>query len=647
MVGPPVVSPGVQGQGFSPPTPPIRQSIMKDATGAVLRATERELAFTLKIPNSTANLGKVHKAFIDDLFRATENEATLLPSNDRTTPVPDSIREPKDFPKTDPDHRAFFRRHANQRDTLVFHTIITSLSIDELKKRMLLNLQANNLWMTNESLKSKEMAVIAFVWKAPARLLHRPSFAKKINDYLGKIELNFEQQSLLKRASEDAELPELPQVFINIRSFKHGNTNRVETEAPAILAPKSYSRLMKELVSQIPFDAIGYEIVPSGMVAKIGEENYRKALIANNDYNNCIRVIEILYMHKSHFDLTVTYNNETGTIGDWFTNSPLIIDVQPTNRSEEIGKYFVIVEECHIVQARREVAALLRVFQNNDDAYGSHYPRFPCIANGPLADGAAERTAESLAKKFASLQADTMIPNSQKPAEELTAWSPSRSEVVFDWQSTREFPSVSQELATPAKSPPNAIDDMATQARSAYTNDIETTVSELKTVVTESIAAQSRMLQQFMHTSQQQQQQLMESTQIQQATTNQLLQHLSSIMAHLVNPNLPTGVPPPPLPIFNRPSPPSDTSTVRPPTPTAPPPIPISTHQTPSTLRPASQKSPNKRQAPADASPDRRRGSSPTDSDTQMFNADHDPDQTTADATSAPPLLDPDPGRPM
>jgi hypothetical protein len=304
------------------------------------------------------------------------------------------------------------------------------------------------------------------------------------------------------------------------------------------------------------------------------------------------------------------------------------------------------VEECHIAQARREVAALLRIFQNNDDAYGGHFHRFPCIANGPLADGAAERTAESLAKKFASLQAD-IIPKSQKPADELTAWSPSRNEVVFDWQSTREFPAVSQELATPAKPLPNAIDDMATQARSAYTNDIETTVSELKTVVTESIAAQSRILQQFMHTSQQQQKQLMESTQVQQATTNQLLQHLSSIMAHLVNPNMPIGIPPPPLPNFNRPPPPSDTSTISPATPTAPHPTPIPrTHQQPSTLPPSSQKSPNKRQAPAAASPDRRRGSSPTDSDTQMFNADSDPDQT-ADATSASPLLDPDPGSPM
>jgi hypothetical protein len=45
---------------------------------------------------------------------------------------------------------------------------------------------------------------------------------------------------------------------------------------------------MKELVSQIPFDAVGYDIVPCGMVAKIGEDNYRQALLANNDYNNCI-----------------------------------------------------------------------------------------------------------------------------------------------------------------------------------------------------------------------------------------------------------------------------------------------------------------------------------------------------------------------
>ncbi len=146
--------------------------------------------------------------------------------------------------------------------------------------------------------------------------------------------------------------------------------------------------------------------------------------------------IEILYMLSSHFDLMVTYNNAEGKIGEWFNNSPFINDVQPTNRSEEIGKYFIIVEEQHIVQARKEVASLLRIFQNNAEAYGNHYPHLPCIANGPLSDGATGRSADSLAKKFSSLKSDSP-PTTQKGIEELTAWTPARNECVFYWQSTR------------------------------------------------------------------------------------------------------------------------------------------------------------------------------------------------------------------
>ncbi len=227
MADPPVRSPGAQGQARSTPSHPQRIATVKDdTTGSVLRTSEKELAFTLKIPNSEANLGKVHKTFIDAVFRATDSEVTLLSSNNRSTPVPDAIREPKDFPKNDSDHRTFFRRHSNQRDTLVYHRLITSISIEELKKRLLLTLQAHNLWMTNDSLKAKEMSVIAFLWKAPTGILHRPTLAKKINDYLSKLELNYEQQNLLKRASDEAELPELPQVFVNIRTIKHGNSNR-------------------------------------------------------------------------------------------------------------------------------------------------------------------------------------------------------------------------------------------------------------------------------------------------------------------------------------------------------------------------------------------------------------------------------------
>ena len=79
MTAPPAVTPGIQGQGNTQPTTPIRPPIAKDATGSVLQTTERELAFTLKIPNSEANLGKVHKAFIDKLYQVTDNEVTLLP----------------------------------------------------------------------------------------------------------------------------------------------------------------------------------------------------------------------------------------------------------------------------------------------------------------------------------------------------------------------------------------------------------------------------------------------------------------------------------------------------------------------------------------------------------------------------------------
>jgi hypothetical protein len=634
MAGPSVVSPGAQGQGGNPPPPPIRTPLVKDATGSVLRATEKELAFTLKIPNSAANLGQVHKEFIDALFRVTDNDVTFLCSNNRSVPVPDALREPKDFPKNDSAHRIFFRRHANQRDTLVHHTILTPISIDELKKRLLLTLQAHNLWMTNDSLKSKEMSVIAFVWKAPTRLIHRPTFAKKLNDYLSKIELNYEQQNLLKRASNDAETPELPQVYVNIRTIKHGNVNRVETEAPAILTNKPYARLMKELVSQIPLDAIGYDIVPCGMVAKIGEENYRNALLANNDYNNNIRSIEILYLHDSHFNLQVNCNNQSGTIGEWFSTSSIIIDVQPSNRSEEIGKYFIIVKDQDIAQARREVSALLRVFQTNSEAYGNHFPRFPCIANGPIADGATERTAESLSRKFANLQSN---PPTNTQTDSLTAWTPSRNECVFDWQSTKEFPAPLSDQASipPQTQPPRVtINEDATQARStrstrsAYTTDVDTTVSDLKTVFTESMAAQSKMLQQFMHNSQQQQQQLMVAHQTQQASTNQILHHLSSLVSTMVSGVAPpqTGIPSPPIPSSVNVS--TGAATI--------PPTPHPVTHSPNVSATTPQKSPHKRPAPPDSQPDRRRGTTPHDSDTTMSNADqtHPSTATTEASTS-------------
>jgi hypothetical protein len=85
MAVPTVRSPGNQGQGRFTSVQPQRTPTPKDATGSVLHTLEKELAFTQKIPNSEANLGKVHKSFIDAVFRATGGEVTLLSSNNRTT----------------------------------------------------------------------------------------------------------------------------------------------------------------------------------------------------------------------------------------------------------------------------------------------------------------------------------------------------------------------------------------------------------------------------------------------------------------------------------------------------------------------------------------------------------------------------------
>jgi hypothetical protein len=312
----------------------------------------------------------------------------------------------------------------------------------------------------------------------------------------------------------------------------------------------------------------------------------------------------------------------------------------PIDRSEEIGKYFIIVENHQVNLARREVSSLLRIFQSNSEAYGNHFPRFPCIANGPLSNGSTERTAASLSKKFSSLQSEP-LPNTQ--SDSLTAWTPSRTECVFDWQSTREFPAptTDQPSAPPSVTRKVTISDDAIQARSTRsvsTTDVDTTVSDLKTVFTESMAAQSKMLQQFMENSQQQQQQLMAAHQSQQASTTQILHQISSLMSTMVSgaiPSVPTGNPNP-SPLQSTPLG-TPAASINPPNP-IPPILPKDTQQPP--LSPnSSQKSPNKFLLPYDNSPDRRRSTTPQDTDVQMSVNDDTPNNSST-PTNNPMALD-------
>jgi hypothetical protein len=94
---------------------------------------------------------------------------------------------------------------------------------------------------------------------------------------------------------------------------------------------------------------------------------------------------------------------------------------------------------------------------------------------------------KNLGKKFTSLQADAP-PSTQQGTDDLTAWSFSRNEVVFDWQSTQEFTAPQSDPTTSTKPQSTLNDDAVTQARSTYTTDINTTISKLNTVFTELIA---------------------------------------------------------------------------------------------------------------------------------------------------------------
>jgi hypothetical protein len=258
--------------------------------------------------------------------------------------------------------------------------------------------------------------------------------------------------------------------------------------------------------------------------------------------------------------------------------------------------------------------------------------------NGPLSDGSTEQTAESLSIKFASLQSEP-IPNTSN--DSLTVWTPSHTECVFDWQSTREFPApTSDQISTPSSITQQVtINDDTTQARSTrsvYTTDVDTTVSDLKTVFTESMAAQSKMLQQFMVNSQQQQQQLMVAHQSQQASTTQILHQISSLMSTMVSGatiSHPSGILNPPFPSSDNLGTPA-ASTI--PLNQIPPILPQDSQQ-PQLSPNSSQKLPNKRQASFNFSPDRRRGNSPQDTNVTMSQATDNPPNNPATSKKSSP----------
>ena len=479
MVKPPVLSPGplegqgsVQESGKNSEEPTIQHQDEKE-TGQMTEAqdswkkteeskfastpktttkqkdkTLNDIKFFLDIPNpdktNIVNIAAEHHSFISAVFVADPN-AKFYPTvdtedlNRKTKPFISAIDSVDNFPKSDKDHRSFFHHYMIKRNrkVRVEERLVTHLTMKEIKEYTFTTLQKRKLWITNDELKRVETTIVGYIFYSDGPMTHLATLERDINELIKDFNLNDEQKARIKDYHKTDDLT-LPGVIIRLRDLSLGNTQRILTEALFIRAPKFLGSLYKEILSagQVQKrDEIQGEFVPAGAVNSIGEDNFKKMMLANNDHNNNIQAIQILNVSATFLKATFVNGSTITNVNDFLLETPGVRSIQPTNKSTEIGKYFIVVNKQSIETAKGELHLRINHAEKST-SYEHVFPRAPKIAAGFAPDSSAHQLCFEFKKKLSAKPTVEEMLRNETQHSVHNAWN----RPLFDLRSTSDTP---------------------------------------------------------------------------------------------------------------------------------------------------------------------------------------------------------------
>ena len=406
-----------------------------------------DIKFFLDIPNpdktNIVNIAEEHYAFINAVFVADPN-AKFYPTVDsedltrKTKPFKQEIDAIDNFPKSDADHRSFFHHYMikKNRKVRIEERLVTHLSLKEIKDSTFTTLKTRKLWITNEELQRVETTIIGYIFYSDGPMTHITTLERDINALIREYNLTEEQKDRIRDYNKTDDTS-LPGVIIRLRDLPLGNTQRIMTEALFIRAPKFLGPLYKEILSAAQVmkrDEIQGEFVPAGAVSAIGEENFKKMMLANNDHNNNIQAI--LLLNVSEVFLKSTFPNGTNIItnvNDFLLETTGVRSIQPTNKSHEIGKYFAVVNKREIDTAKQELHLRIN-HAEKATSYEHAFTRPPKIAAGFDPDSSAHKLCFAFKQNLSGKPTVEEMLKNEKQNSIHNAWN----RPLFDLRSTSD-----------------------------------------------------------------------------------------------------------------------------------------------------------------------------------------------------------------
>ena len=412
-----------------------------------------DIKFFLDIPNpdktNIVNIAEEHYLFLSAVFVADPN-AKFYPTvntedpDRKTTPFISVIDTIDNFPKCDKDHRSFFHHYMikKNRKVRIEERLVTHLTMREIRDNTFSTLKNRKLWITNDELKRIETTIVGYIFYSDGPMTHIQTLERDINALINDFNLNDEQKARIQDYHQTDDIT-LPGVIIRLRDLPLGNHQRILTEALFIRAPKFLGSLYKEILSagQVQKrEEIQGEFVPAGAVNSIGEDNFKKMMLANNDHNNNIQAIQIFNASETFLKATFANGSKITTVNDFLLETPGVRSIQPTNKSTEFGKYFVVVNKHAIKQAKGELHLRINHAEKST-SYERVFPRAPKIAAGFAPDSSAHQLCFEFKKNMSEKPTVEEMLKNENPQPVHNAWN----RPIFDLRSTSETPASIQD----------------------------------------------------------------------------------------------------------------------------------------------------------------------------------------------------------
>ena len=354
-------------EGYTP-VETVRKKKLEHAAKVVSPAAEKERLFTLshtfsntENDETTFNLYAVHQAFITKLMEVVEGDVHLHPTARRgqndTRVVSPPIRSAAAFPETDKAHRLFFRRQdfqsadMNSTTIRIFHAVLMKEDVETLKAKMMPLLKEHKLWMSGGDFNAIDTAVIGWFPKVHPYATYRPTMEEKINQ---RALDHPRRDELISKHIPQNEIQELPWLYIHIRTMNMGQgTGRVTTTALNVSCVVNRTNLMKELLSDMDEDDLGYDFLPNGFLQIHGVESYKKWMLINNDYQNDVLTIAVQGFFEDLLDTIVEVDGtQDALVRDYLVSDHSILSLEQTQKSDTEGRYLFIVKKTAYQQAR-------------------------------------------------------------------------------------------------------------------------------------------------------------------------------------------------------------------------------------------------------------------------------------------------------